>query len=147
MRGSCPILDSPPQRFRPLPERVSTLSAASFHPLTSTKSLFSNEVAEQDIEEHFLHDLRFYYQGNPQDRDETRKLKASNIAALGDRLIKEHKAFQDGRSAHEIGAMNTEVSHEEITTILQNDTLCLAKTVADRLGDRRATSLRGRPCS
>jgi hypothetical protein len=27
MRGSCPILDSPPQRFRPLPERVPTLLA------------------------------------------------------------------------------------------------------------------------
>jgi len=40
MRRSCPIPASPPQRFRPLPERRSALSAPSFHPLTSTKSLF-----------------------------------------------------------------------------------------------------------
>src|SRR5712691_1668592 len=38
MRQSCPILMRPPQRFRPLPERVSAPSAPSFHPLTSTKS-------------------------------------------------------------------------------------------------------------
>src|SRR5439155_23564637 len=38
MRRSCPIPASPPQRFRPLPERRSALSAPSFHPLTSTKS-------------------------------------------------------------------------------------------------------------
>jgi hypothetical protein len=38
MRRSCPIPVSPPQRFRPLPERLSAPSAPSFHPLTSTKS-------------------------------------------------------------------------------------------------------------
>src|SRR6266542_2294017 len=38
MRQSCPILARPPQRFRPLPERVSSPSAACFYPLTSTKS-------------------------------------------------------------------------------------------------------------
>jgi hypothetical protein len=34
----CPILVCPPQRFRPLPERLFAPSALSFHPLTSTKS-------------------------------------------------------------------------------------------------------------
>jgi len=91
--------------------------------------IFSDEVTEKDIEEHFLHDLHFYYQGNPQDKDETLKLKLSNIEVLGARLIKEHKAFQDGRSAREIGAMNTVVSHEEITKILQNDSRFRGKHV------------------
>src|SRR5712691_5773383 len=44
MRRSCPIPASPPQRFRPLPERLSAPSAPSFHPLTSTKSLHSIAV-------------------------------------------------------------------------------------------------------
>src|SRR6266508_5118799 len=38
MPRSSPIPASPPQRFRPLPERRSGLSAPSFHPFTSTKS-------------------------------------------------------------------------------------------------------------
>ena len=84
--------------------------------------IFSDEVSPDDIEEHFLHDLRFCYEGNPQDKDETRKLKVSNIAALGTRLIEEHKPFRDSRkSAREIGAMTTVVSHEEITEILSGD--------------------------
>lgn len=82
--------------------------------------IFSDEVSPQDIEEHFLHDLHFYYEGNPQDRDETRKLKLSNIEALGARLIQEHQPFQD-RTAREIGAMNIVVAHEEITKLLSGD--------------------------
>src|SRR5882724_1706085 len=40
MRRSCPIRTSPPQRFQPLPERVSSPSADCFYPLTSTKTPF-----------------------------------------------------------------------------------------------------------
>lgn len=43
--------------------------------------IFSDDVPQQDIEEHFLHDLPFFYEGNPQDRDDKRKLKPSNIEA------------------------------------------------------------------
>src|SRR3972149_4699931 len=45
MRPSCPILAWPPQRFRPLPERVSAPPAPSFHPLTSTKTPDSRGTA------------------------------------------------------------------------------------------------------
>ena len=38
MRGSCPILEPSPPRFRPLLERVPSASAPRFHPLTSTKT-------------------------------------------------------------------------------------------------------------
>src|SRR5712691_4632227 len=44
MRRSCPIPASPPQRFRPLPERLSPPSVPSFHPLTSTKTPFSRRT-------------------------------------------------------------------------------------------------------
>src|SRR6266852_932959 len=37
-RESCLILASPPQRFRPLPERVPSPSALCFHPHDFTKS-------------------------------------------------------------------------------------------------------------
>lgn len=83
--------------------------------------IFSDEVAIQDIEDHFLHELYFYYEGNPQDKDGRKKLKLSNIEELGGELIKQHKAFQDGRSASEIGAMNVVVSHEEITSLLTGE--------------------------
>lgn len=81
--------------------------------------IFSDEVSEQDIEEHFLHDLSFFYEGNPQDKDDTRKLKRSNIEELGKKLIEQHKNFKDsGLSSLEVGAMQTVVSHEEITELL-----------------------------
>ena len=43
MRRSSLILAPPRPRFRPLPERVSSSSGASFHPLTSTKSHLKNQ--------------------------------------------------------------------------------------------------------
>ncbi len=45
--------------------------------------IFSEEVPVGNIEEHFLHDIPFYYQGDPQNPDERRKLKISNLEALG----------------------------------------------------------------
>ena len=83
--------------------------------------ILSNQVSTRDIEEHFLHDLRFYYEGNPQDKDDTRKLKISNIEELGKKLKSQHKGFQDERTPLEIGAMTTVVDHEDITEILAGD--------------------------
>jgi len=91
--------------------------------------IFSDEVSVRDIEEHFLHDIRFYYEGNPQDRDDTRKLKISNIKELGTKLISQHKAFQNGRTPLEIGAMTTVVDHEDITEILSQDSRFRGKYV------------------
>ena len=84
--------------------------------------IFSDEVSPHDIEEHFLHDLKFFYQGSPQGDDETRKLKPSNLEELGKRLIAEHVAFREsGKSSLEIGAMTAVVNHEDLTDILRND--------------------------
>lgn len=83
--------------------------------------IFSDEVSIQDIEEHFLHDLNFFHEGNPQDKDSKRKLKISNIEELGKTLIDQHQNFKDsGLSPLEVGAMQTVVSHEEITEALED---------------------------
>jgi energy-coupling factor transporter ATP-binding protein EcfA2 len=83
--------------------------------------IFSDEVSEKDVEEHFLHDLHFFYEGNPQDKDDARKLKCSNIEDLGKKLINEHQKFRDsGLSPLQIGAMQTVVSHEDITKCLED---------------------------
>lgn len=91
--------------------------------------IFSDELEPEIIEEHFLHDIHFFYEGNPQDKDEKKKLKLSNIEALGEKLIKQHEAFQDGRSALEIGMMNAVVNHEEISEILTGDSRFKGKYV------------------
>jgi len=84
--------------------------------------IFSEEVSVSDIEEHFLHDIPFYYQGDPQNRDERRKLKTSNLEALGKKLMEQHAPFRSmGMSALEIGAMQAVVDHEEITDLLTKD--------------------------
>jgi dephospho-CoA kinase len=84
--------------------------------------IFSDEVPERDLEEHFLHDIHFYYQGDPQNPDETRKLKVSNLEELGKKLLQEHEHFrQMNLTPRELGAIQAVVDHEEITKILTND--------------------------
>jgi hypothetical protein len=55
--------------------------------------IFSNDVSIQDIEESFLHELDFVYEGNPQDEDEKQKLKIPNLKSLGKKLKEEHENF------------------------------------------------------
>jgi len=84
--------------------------------------IFSEGVPVTDIEEHFLHDIPFYYQGDPQNQDESRKLKISNLEVLGKELSKQHAHFREmDASSLEIGAMQAVVDHEEITNILTKD--------------------------
>lgn len=78
--------------------------------------IFSNEVSIQDIEENFLHELNFSFEGNPQGEDEQRKLKTSNLISLGERLKKEHSKFTN--SDLFVGMMNAVVSDKEITDLL-----------------------------
>lgn len=81
--------------------------------------IFSNEVVPKDIEDFFLHEIDFCYEGNPQSTDEKWKLKISSLEELGKKLKSEHKPFQD-RSDFEIGCMNATVNHQQITEILNN---------------------------
>jgi AAA domain len=84
--------------------------------------ILSDDLPPDDIEEHFLHNLDFYYQGNPGNPDELMKLRISNLEALGKKLLGEHKRFREsGKSPLEVGAMNAVVRHEEITEVLSKD--------------------------
>ena len=79
--------------------------------------LFSDEVSPEVIEEHFLHDISFNYQGTPGDKNDQRKLKLANLTDLGERLISEHAAFK-GKSPLYIGAMNAVVNLDHVVEIL-----------------------------
>jgi len=84
--------------------------------------IFSDEVSIKDIEEHFLHDIYFYYEEDPENPAERRKLKLSNLEELGKKLLNEHEPFQKrGVNAQALGAMQAVVDHSEITDILVND--------------------------
>ncbi len=85
--------------------------------------LFAEDVKIQDIEEHFLHDLDFVYEGNPQNLDERWKLKLSNLTALGQKLRKEHNKFQDTNLYPDdtyVGMMNAVVDDAQISKVLND---------------------------
>ena len=78
--------------------------------------IFSDLVPIKDIEEKFLHEIDFVYQGEPQSEDRKRKLKEINLVELGAQLKKEHSEFQD--SDLFIGMMNAVVDHKQVSKIL-----------------------------
>ncbi len=80
--------------------------------------LFSEEVPISYIEENFLHDIDFVYEGNPQGNEERHKLKVNNLAALGDRLKSQHAKFRE-QSDICIGMMNAVVDDGQISDVLQ----------------------------
>lgn len=82
--------------------------------------IFSDELDPDLIEEHFLHDLDFGYQGNPQAQGETRKLKRSNIEMLGQRLKEEQPDFAR-KPPLVVGAENLVVSLDQIVRTLKDD--------------------------
>jgi len=79
--------------------------------------LFSDKVSVEDIEENFLHDVHFVYEGNPQSTDEQRKLTVHNLIALGERLKREHANFAS-QSDIEIGLCNAVVDASEVCETL-----------------------------
>jgi hypothetical protein len=82
--------------------------------------LFSDEVSPQDIEEHFLQEIKFQYEGDPQRQDLSLSVRRANLEMLGKRLKAEHEPFNDGRSDFEIGCMNATVNPEDIKSVLHN---------------------------
>ena len=81
--------------------------------------LFSNEVPLRDIEEHFLHDIKFDYDGNPQSPNERRKLKLGNLAELGRKLKADHEPFKS-QDDLVVGMNNAFVNYGEIKELLQD---------------------------
>ncbi len=82
--------------------------------------LFSDEVSPQDIEEHFLQEIKFQYEGDPQRQDLTLSVRRANLEMLGKRLKQEHSPFNDGRSDFEIGCTTATVKPEDIKSVLLN---------------------------
>lgn len=81
--------------------------------------LFSEDVSIDTIEEDFLFELDFVYEGNPQTDDEKWKLKSRNIEALGKKLKKEHEGF-DGRGDMHVGMTCAVVDDKQVTKLLSN---------------------------
>ncbi len=81
--------------------------------------IFSNEIEINDIEENFLREIKFVYEGGPQTEDEKRALTLQNLEDLGKKLKSENEKFQD-KSDIEVGMMNAVVDDTEIVKILSN---------------------------
>jgi hypothetical protein len=79
--------------------------------------IFSNEVPVEEIEQHFLHDLTFAYEADPQRAMGAMKLKIENIGALGTRLIAEHEGFKH-EDPLKLGAKNIVVDLRDIKNAL-----------------------------
>jgi ABC-type lipoprotein export system ATPase subunit len=82
--------------------------------------IFSNDVSIADIEENFLEDLEFSYQGTTEHGLERRKLKKCNLEALGQKLRSEHQPFNQ-LSDYYVGCMNAVVSESDICKIIKKD--------------------------
>ena len=89
--------------------------------------LFSNEVSINDIEAHFLHNLKFIYMSEPQNEDYKERLKVENLKEFGQKLKKEHAEFTSQKDLF-VGMNNAGVSSSEIVTELQLS-LAVAKLV------------------
>lgn len=82
--------------------------------------LLSDELAIRDIEEHFLHDLEFTDEAEPQATAQKRKLKVDNLTALGSRLIEEHAGFRMDGDALFVGMKNAVVDDDAILKALND---------------------------
>ena len=81
--------------------------------------LFSDEVSIDDIETHFLHNLKFVYSGEPQNEDYKERLKKETLEDFGHRLKKEHKPFKKYSDLF-AGMLNASVSDDSISKELNN---------------------------
>ena len=80
--------------------------------------LFADSVSPDDIEEHFLREIKFTAESTPDSKDERWSLTLANLTALGKRLKQEHGPFQRKTDLH-VGMMNAVVDHGEVSEILE----------------------------
>jgi energy-coupling factor transporter ATP-binding protein EcfA2 len=83
--------------------------------------LFSDALSPDEIDEHFLQELKFRFEGDPQRPDFHLSARRTNLELLGRQLKREHAAFNDGRSDFEIGCMNATVDPSEIKRVVHNN--------------------------
>jgi energy-coupling factor transporter ATP-binding protein EcfA2 len=79
--------------------------------------IFSDRVTPQQIEEHFLHEIKFVWEADPQRTDLSLSVRRENLTLMGERLKKEHASFI-GRSDYEIGCTNATVTPTKIKQVL-----------------------------
>lgn len=82
--------------------------------------IFSDEVSIKTIEENFLHDIKFIYEADPNEKDKKRPLKLDNLITLGKRLKSEQLDILG--SDAQVGMTHAVVNDEEITDILTSNT-------------------------
>ena len=81
--------------------------------------IISNEIEPKDIEDFFLHNIKFIEEANPQEEDQCRPLKIQDLEELGKRLKKEHDGFT--QSDLFVGMMSAVVKADSISKILRGN--------------------------
>lgn len=80
--------------------------------------IFSNDVEISAIETHFLHNLKFVYDAEPQNEDYKERLKIEALAEFGNKLKMEHSNFKE--SDLYVGMNNASISDTAIVEELNN---------------------------
>jgi energy-coupling factor transporter ATP-binding protein EcfA2 len=82
--------------------------------------ILSDELSIADIVDHFLNDLKFTYEAEPQQTAEKRRLKLDNLRALGAKLMEQHEPFRKIGNPIIVGMMNAVVDDDAIFELLKN---------------------------
>src|SRR5450759_2158105 len=78
--------------------------------------IFSDEIPPNDIDDHFLRELKFTVESKPDTPDQRHSVTIQNLEDLGKRLKAEHEPFRD-KSDRYVGMMNAVVSHEDVSKV------------------------------
>lgn len=81
--------------------------------------LFSDELDPEVIDHHFLRNLKFTAEANPNSSDERWSLTTRDLEELGKRLKEAHKKFR-GHSDLYVGMMNAVFDHTEVSKVLHD---------------------------
>jgi|SRR5665213_294046 len=80
--------------------------------------IFSDELSVEDIEEHFLRDLKFIYESDPDQEDQYRPLTLANLEDLGRTLQSQHEEFRSETPLF-TGMKNAAINHENVSKVLK----------------------------
>lgn len=80
--------------------------------------LFSDEVSADDIEQDFLGQLNFTWEGSPQGADQQLSLTLKNLADIGRLIKQDHEKFAKDSDLF-VGMKMAAVGHQQVTDILR----------------------------
>lgn len=78
--------------------------------------IFSNEITIDDIEENFLHEIEFVYEGLPFDTPNKRKLKRKNIEEHGKTIKEQQPSFKGNDFT--VGCTTAVIDEQQVAEIL-----------------------------